>query len=250
MASIGLYSAVSSVKTFGLNVSRHRVEANPMAIRGGSSPVTTVPATQHVTQDAGRYLLELYRLSLETDDRIEMGRLGERLDVSSPSVTEMVSQLSDYGIVEYRNHHGARLTDRATAMGRRSPGGTASSMPSCVRHWRAWRSLDRCDWWVRVQRLAGGDARTAGPDTSPLRPPPPDTPTEQPSDPDWFPSGGVRNLPDASSQTNKCRTQLWWSSMVPPVKFEHPPHGCRVGAGAPLHRRSLATGPTGEAWYR
>lgn len=83
----------------------------------GSALTMSAPPAQHVTQGAGRYLLELYWLSRDTDDRIGMGRTGDHLGVSSASVTEMVSRLAEDGVVDYREQHGVVLTDRGVAIG-------------------------------------------------------------------------------------------------------------------------------------
>lgn len=70
---------------------------------------TTNP-TEKVSREAGRYLLELYFASLDTDDRVRTGTLGERLDVHPASVTEMISKLAKRELVDYRKHEGVTLT--------------------------------------------------------------------------------------------------------------------------------------------
>jgi len=88
-----------------------------MATRAGSEPIVSEPPTDQVSQAAGRYLLELYWLSLDVDGRVGMGRIGDRLDVSPASVTEMVAHLDEADLVEYRKHQGVALTDGGTAVG-------------------------------------------------------------------------------------------------------------------------------------
>lgn len=69
-----------------------------------------VPPTESVSRESGRYLLELYFASLETDDRVSTGVLGTRLGVHTASVTEMVSKFADRGVVDYQKHDGVTLT--------------------------------------------------------------------------------------------------------------------------------------------
>lgn len=66
--------------------------------------------TERLSRESGRYLLELYFESLQTNDRIRTGKLGERLDVHPASVTEMISKLADRDLVDQQKHDGTRLT--------------------------------------------------------------------------------------------------------------------------------------------
>lgn len=88
-----------------------------MSSRTEPAPATVDPPTKQITQGAGRYLLEVYWLSLDTENRIEMRHIGDRLDVESSSVNEMVSHLSEDGFLDYRKYDGVRLTDRGVAIG-------------------------------------------------------------------------------------------------------------------------------------
>jgi DtxR family Mn-dependent transcriptional regulator len=90
-----------------------------MSSRTGTAPSEADSPIQQVTQGAGRYLLEVYWLSLDTEDRIEMHHIGDRLDVESSSVNHMVSQLAEDGFIDYRKYDGVRLTDRGVAIGER-----------------------------------------------------------------------------------------------------------------------------------
>jgi len=74
------------------------------------------PPTETVSRDSGRYLLELYFASRETDGRVRTGTLGERLGVHPASVTEMVSKLATDGFVDHEKHDGARLTATGEAV--------------------------------------------------------------------------------------------------------------------------------------
>jgi DtxR family Mn-dependent transcriptional regulator len=73
-------------------------------------PSAPTPPTDTVSRESGRYLLELYFASIETDQRVRTGTLSERLDVHPASVTEMVSKLAVDGYVDHEKHEGTRLT--------------------------------------------------------------------------------------------------------------------------------------------
>lgn len=87
-----------------------------MAASPESEGSTSEPPTRCVTSDAGRYLLELYWLSLDRDGRISTGEIGDRLGVSPASVTGMVSKLADLGLVDHRKYQGLELTERGDAV--------------------------------------------------------------------------------------------------------------------------------------
>lgn len=88
-----------------------------MSSRTGTAPPSAGSPDQQVTTGAGRYLLALYWLSLDFDDRIEIRHITERLGVQSSSATAMVSQLADEGFLDYRKYDGVRLTDLGVAVG-------------------------------------------------------------------------------------------------------------------------------------
>lgn len=69
-----------------------------------------VHPTERLSRESGRYLLELYFESIQTNGRIRTGTLGDRLDVHPASVTEMISKLADRNFVDYQKHGGTRLT--------------------------------------------------------------------------------------------------------------------------------------------
>lgn len=56
------------------------------------------------------YLKEIYLLSRDGDPA-KTGELAGILDISAPSVTEMVGRLADEGLVEHVKHRGTRLTE-------------------------------------------------------------------------------------------------------------------------------------------
>lgn len=85
-----------------------------MAASSDQNGWQSTPATQCVSPNAGRYLLEMYWLSADDEEQISTGTLSDRLDVSPASVTEMVSRLDDLGAVDYRKHRGVELTERGT----------------------------------------------------------------------------------------------------------------------------------------
>lgn len=77
---------------------------------------TTESPTETLSRDAGRYLLEVYFVSLKTNERVQTGTLGERLDVNPASVTEMLSNLAAAGLLDYEKHYGATLTMRGETL--------------------------------------------------------------------------------------------------------------------------------------
>jgi DtxR family Mn-dependent transcriptional regulator len=64
------------------------------------------------------YLKEIYLLSREGDPA-KTGEIAERLGVSPPSVTQMLSRLEDDGLLEYEKRKGAHLTDDGRDRARR-----------------------------------------------------------------------------------------------------------------------------------
>lgn len=70
----------------------------------------------------GRYLLAIHWVSDAGSDSVSTGELRRSLDVSGPSVSEMIAKLADQGFVEYEKYSGVRLTprgqDRATNLAR------------------------------------------------------------------------------------------------------------------------------------
>jgi DtxR family Mn-dependent transcriptional regulator len=69
-------------------------------------PQTKLPESQSV-QD---FLKAVYTLQ-EDCERVSTNALADVLSISAPSVTDMVSRLSDVGLIDYRKYHGARLTE-------------------------------------------------------------------------------------------------------------------------------------------
>lgn len=56
------------------------------------------------------YLKEIHLLSRE-GDAAKTGRIAERLEISPPSVTEMLVNLEEQGLVEYEKYKGGVLTE-------------------------------------------------------------------------------------------------------------------------------------------
>lgn len=78
-----------------------------------TSPIrVTKQPTEELSREVGRYLLELYLVSQETNNRVQTGLLSERLEVRPASVTEMLSKLANRELVDYRKHEGAALTTK------------------------------------------------------------------------------------------------------------------------------------------
>lgn len=65
---------------------------------------------------SGRYLLAIHWLSTADTDRITPSTISRSLDVSAPSVTEMVRKLEAQGLVDNEKYQGVRLTDRGDAV--------------------------------------------------------------------------------------------------------------------------------------
>lgn len=57
------------------------------------------------------YLKSVYHLQGQGDERVKTKQLADRLDVSHSSVTSMLKNLSETGLVDYRPYKGALLTD-------------------------------------------------------------------------------------------------------------------------------------------
>jgi DtxR family Mn-dependent transcriptional regulator len=57
------------------------------------------------------YLTAIYRLGRATGDRVSTSSLAERLEVSPPTVTSMLTKLDDRGLVDYEKYAGVELTD-------------------------------------------------------------------------------------------------------------------------------------------
>jgi len=66
------------------------------------------------------YLEALYKLSLKKGEKkIKTGEIAEQLQVSSPSVTEVLPKLEEEGFLTYRPYHGVELTEKGRKEGRR-----------------------------------------------------------------------------------------------------------------------------------
>ncbi|MFP4633233.1 MAG: metal-dependent transcriptional regulator [Halobacteriota archaeon] len=63
-----------------------------------------------ISESAEMYLKEIYLLSRD-GERAKTGDVADRLGVSPPSVSEMLDDLSERGLVDYEKYRGARLTD-------------------------------------------------------------------------------------------------------------------------------------------
>lgn len=63
-----------------------------------------------VSESVEMYLKEIYLLSRDGDPA-RTGDIADRLDVSPPSVTQMLSRLEQRDLLEYEKRRGASLTD-------------------------------------------------------------------------------------------------------------------------------------------
>lgn len=70
-----------------------------------------------VSESVEMYLKEIYLLSRDGDPA-RTGAIADRLAVSPPSVTQMLSRLQEEGLLEYEKRRGASLTDVGTAQAR------------------------------------------------------------------------------------------------------------------------------------
>ncbi|MFP4609198.1 MAG: metal-dependent transcriptional regulator [Candidatus Aenigmatarchaeota archaeon] len=66
------------------------------------------------------YLEALYKISFgREDDKIKTGEIAEKMNISSPSVTEVLSKLEEEGLIDYQPYHGVELTEKGKEEGRR-----------------------------------------------------------------------------------------------------------------------------------
>lgn len=65
----------------------------------------------HLSSTEENYLKEIYNLSLSGASRIPNLRIGERLGLNPPAVTEMLRKLSEKGLILYSRSDGASLTE-------------------------------------------------------------------------------------------------------------------------------------------
>jgi Mn-dependent DtxR family transcriptional regulator len=67
----------------------------------------------HESESTEMYLKEIYLLSRDGDPA-KTGDIADRLGVSPPSVTQMLSRLQEQGLLEYEKRQGAHLTANGT----------------------------------------------------------------------------------------------------------------------------------------
>lgn len=66
--------------------------------------------TEKMSETTEMYLKEIHLLSRDGDPA-KTGKIAERLGISPPSVTEMLANLEEQGLVEYEKYRGAVLTE-------------------------------------------------------------------------------------------------------------------------------------------
>lgn len=71
-----------------------------------------------IDRQPGAYLIAVYRLIDDYQDRLPTGVVGTYLDVSAASVTEMFGKLDEEGVLEYEKHAGVALTERGESIAR------------------------------------------------------------------------------------------------------------------------------------
>lgn len=71
-----------------------------------------------IDRQPGAYLVAVYRLRDDREDRLSTGVVGRSLDVSAASVTEMFGKLDEEGVLEYEKHAGVALTERGESIAR------------------------------------------------------------------------------------------------------------------------------------
>lgn len=57
------------------------------------------------------YLKAIYQLERQTGDRVSTSAIADHLDVSAPTVTSMLTNLDDHGLVDYEKYRGVGLTE-------------------------------------------------------------------------------------------------------------------------------------------
>ncbi|MBN2110938.1 MAG: metal-dependent transcriptional regulator [Methanosarcinaceae archaeon] len=62
----------------------------------------------------GEYLETIFLLVRKNNSPARTKQIAEALNVTSPSVTEMVRRLSEAGLVDYRPYYGAELTEQGS----------------------------------------------------------------------------------------------------------------------------------------
>lgn len=68
-------------------------------------------SNRYLPRSLGRYLLAIYWIWTIEHRRVRPGEISDRLDVQPASVTEMFDKLDRAGLVNYKKHDGAVLTD-------------------------------------------------------------------------------------------------------------------------------------------
>ncbi len=70
-----------------------------------------MPRTKSLdTRAVQDFLKTVYTLQSQSE-RVSTNRLAKGLSISAPSVTDMAARLSTDGLLDYRKHHGVRLTE-------------------------------------------------------------------------------------------------------------------------------------------
>lgn len=83
----------------------------------GTAP-PRAPSLTDIERGPVRYLLAISALSQSSPGRITTGELHERLGVTQPSASEMMTKLDDRGLVDYERYQGVTLTERGEALAR------------------------------------------------------------------------------------------------------------------------------------
>jgi DtxR family Mn-dependent transcriptional regulator len=65
----------------------------------------------HLSNSEENYLKEIYSLSMEEDRKIPNLRIGQRLGLNPPAVTEMLRKLAEKELILYTRSEGASLTE-------------------------------------------------------------------------------------------------------------------------------------------
>lgn len=87
-----------------------------MPTREGQPCASTRPA-HCIDRHPGGYLTAVYWLEKEHGERLRTGELGDHLDVSPASATEMAERLAADGFVDHVKHRGIELTERGATVG-------------------------------------------------------------------------------------------------------------------------------------
>lgn len=87
------------------------------SIRRVAGTIVSHHSESATSESVEMYLKEIYLLSRD-GEAARTGAIADRLGVSPPSVTQMLSRLQEQDLLEYQKRRGAELTERGTEQAR------------------------------------------------------------------------------------------------------------------------------------